>query len=82
MYKHSSVAENIVQTLKVHLFTTKVIKSHVKLHMKSNATKIPRRLSSLGLLVGKNSDRIDIWKEVKVYKQLSIEYFFLAIRPK
>ena len=24
------------------LFTTKVIKSHVKLHVKSNATKIPR----------------------------------------
>ena len=41
-YKYSSVAENIVQTLKVRLFTTKVIKSHVKLHMKSNATEIPR----------------------------------------
>ena len=41
-YKYSSVAENIVQTLRVRLFTTKVIKSHVKLHMKSNATEIPR----------------------------------------
>ena len=41
-YKYSSVAENIVRTLKVRPFTTKVIKSHVKLHMKSNATKIPR----------------------------------------
>ena len=33
---------DIVRTLKVHLFTTKVIKSHVKLQLKSNATKIPR----------------------------------------
>ena len=33
---------NIVRTLKVRLFTTKVIKSHVKLQLKSNATKIPR----------------------------------------
>ena len=36
------MAEDIAQTLKVRLFTTKVIKSHVKLHMKSNAIKIPR----------------------------------------
>ena len=36
------MAENNVRTLKVRLFTTKVIKSHVKLHVKSNATKIPR----------------------------------------
>ena len=37
------MAENIGRTLKVCLFmTTKVIKSHVKLHMKSNITKIPR----------------------------------------
>ena len=40
--KYSSVAENNVQTLKVRLFTTKVIKRHVKLHVKSNVTKIPR----------------------------------------
>ena len=33
---------DIVRTLKVRLFTTKVIKSHVKLQLKSNATKIPR----------------------------------------
>ena len=33
---------DIVRTLKVHLFTTKVIRSHVKLQLKSNATKIPR----------------------------------------
>ena len=32
------MAENIVRTL----FTTKVIKSHVKLHMKSDTAKIPR----------------------------------------
>ena len=36
------MAENNVRTLKVRLFTTKVIKSHVKLEVKSNATKIPR----------------------------------------
>ena len=34
--------QDIVRTLKVRLFTTKVIKSHVKLQVKSNATKIPR----------------------------------------
>ena len=39
------MAENIVRTLKVRPFTTKVIKSHVKLHMKSNATKIPREFT-------------------------------------
>ena len=34
---------DIVRTsMKVRLFTTKVIKSHVKLQLKSNATKIPR----------------------------------------
>ena len=33
---------DIVRTLKVRLFTTKVIKSYVKLQVKSNATKIPR----------------------------------------
>ena len=33
---------DIVRTLKVRLFTTKVIKSRVKLQLKSNATKIPR----------------------------------------
>ena len=33
---------DIVRALKVRLFTTKGIKSHVKLHVKSNATKIPR----------------------------------------
>ena len=33
---------DIVRTLKVHLFTTKVIKSHMKLQLKSNGTKIPR----------------------------------------
>ena len=44
-YKYSSVAENIVRTLKVRPFTTKVIKSHMKLHMKSNATKIPREFT-------------------------------------
>ena len=33
---------DIVRTLKVRLFTTKVIKSHVKLQVESNATKIPR----------------------------------------
>ena len=33
---------DIVRTLKVRLFTTKLIKSHVKLQVKSNATKIPR----------------------------------------
>ena len=32
---------DIVRTLKVRLFTTKVIKSHVKLQVKSNVTKIP-----------------------------------------
>ena len=37
-YKYSSVAENNIQTL----FTTKVIKSHVKLHVKSDTAKIPR----------------------------------------
>ena len=36
------MAENNVRILKVCLFTTNVIKSHVKLHVKSNATKIPR----------------------------------------
>ena len=36
------MTENNVRTLKVRLFTTKVIKSHVKLHVKSNTTKIPR----------------------------------------
>ena len=40
--KYSSVTENNVQTLKVRLFTTKVIKRHVKLHVKSNVTQIPR----------------------------------------
>ena len=34
---------DIVRTLNVCLFTTKVIKSHVKLQVKSNATKIPRK---------------------------------------
>ena len=34
--------QDIVRTLKVRLFTAKVIKSHVKLQVKSNATKIPR----------------------------------------
>ena len=33
---------DIVRTLKVRLFTTKLIKSHMKLQVKSNATKIPR----------------------------------------
>ena len=36
------MAEDNVRTLKFRLFTTKVIKSHVKLEVKSNATKIPR----------------------------------------
>ena len=30
----------------------------------------------------KNSNRIDIWQEVKVYKQLFIEFFFLAVKNK
>ena len=36
------MAENNVRTLKVRLFTTKVIKSQVKLYVNSNTTKIPR----------------------------------------
>ena len=44
------MAENIVRTLKVRLFTTKVIKSHVKLHVKSNATKIPRESTQSAIL--------------------------------
>ena len=36
------MAENNVRTLKIRLFSTKDIKSQVKLHVKSNATKIPR----------------------------------------
>ena len=36
------MAENNVRTLKVRLFSTKDIKSHAKLPVKSNATKMPR----------------------------------------
>ena len=41
---------DIVRTLKVRLFTTKVIKSHVKLQVKSNATKIPRESTPYNMI--------------------------------
>ena len=41
---------DIVRTLKVHLFTTKVIKSHVKLQLKSNGTKIPRESTPYSMI--------------------------------
>ena len=41
---------DIVRTLKVRLFTTKVIKSHVKLQLKSNTTKIPRESTPYSMI--------------------------------